>query len=224
VNKAWEQKGDKNGLAYQVNVVGTQNIVNAAEATGKRLLHVSTAFVFDGKKKEKYVETDATGPIEWYGETKAIAEEIVMNSDLDWTIFRIDQPFRADPFKRPDTAHRVIQGLVAGTLYPQFTDHFFGPTWIDDFARILDWALGTKTPGVFHAASGESWTDYDFAEAIRRELKLPGEVRRGSIVEYLKTAQRPYHLNTALSCEKVVNASSLKFCSVLEALSLVVQK
>lgn len=221
VNKAWEQKGDKNGLAYQVNVVGTENIIKAAETTGKRIIHISTAFVFDGKKKEKYVETDATGPIEWYGETKALAEEAVMKSSAPWTIFRIDQPFRADRFKRPDTVHRVIDGLVAGTLYPQFTDHSFGPTWIDDFARVLDWTVSSKSTGIYHASSGESWTDYDFAEAIRRELKLPGEVGKGSIAEYLKTAKRPYHLNTAMDVSKLATESGLSFTKIVDAMKMV---
>ena len=49
VNKAFEQTGDKDGVCYKVNVTGTQNIANACKKTGKHLVHVSTAFVFDGK-------------------------------------------------------------------------------------------------------------------------------------------------------------------------------
>lgn len=221
VNKAWEQRDDKNGSAYQVNVVGTENIVKAAASTGKHLLHISTSFVFPGDKKELFTEEDPMSPIEWYGQTKAWAEEAVMKSTGKWTIFRIDQPFRADAFKRPDTLHRVIEGLRAGTLYPQFADHYFGPTWIDDFCKVLDWAIRTSPSGIYHASSGEQWTDYDFAEAIRRELNLPGEVKKGSLAEYLKTAKRPYHLNSAMSTEKLKAACDVQFTSIQEAIAQV---
>jgi dTDP-4-dehydrorhamnose reductase len=137
VTKAWEQRGDTNGAAYRVNVVGTQNLVAAAVATGKHLIHISTAYVFDGKKEGLYLETDTPCPIEWYGETKARAETAVTDSQARWTIFRIDQPFRSDPFPKKDIVHRILDGLQSGTLYPQFADHTFGPTYIDDFAHAL---------------------------------------------------------------------------------------
>ena len=161
VTGAWKQKDDKNGVAYRVNVVGTQNIVDACAATGKHLIHVSTAYVFDGEKDGLYTEDDPTNPIEWYGQTKLWAEEAVMSSDINWTILRIDQPFRSDKFPKVDIAHRIIDGLKAGTLYPQFTNHYFGPTFIDDFAKIVDWVIRTKTTGLFHASSGEKWSDVE---------------------------------------------------------------
>src|SRR5688572_151585 len=75
VGKSWEQRDDKTGPAYMVNVVGTQNLVKAVEQTGKHLIHISTAYIFDGEKEEPYTEEDAMHPIEWYGQTKAWAEE-----------------------------------------------------------------------------------------------------------------------------------------------------
>jgi dTDP-4-dehydrorhamnose reductase len=53
-----------------------------------------------------YLETDKTNPIEWYGKTKALAEEVIQKSDIAWTILRIDQPFRNDAFTKIDTLHR----------------------------------------------------------------------------------------------------------------------
>jgi dTDP-4-dehydrorhamnose reductase len=145
---AHQQKGDKAGLCYKVNVVGTENIARAAQKTGKHLIHLSTAFVFDGEKDGMYTEDDELHPIEWYGETKALAEEAVQNICDSWTIFRIDQPFRSDDYsKKPDTTHKIIAGLKAGTLYPQFTDHWFAPTIIEDFAEMIDWSVEQKTQG-----------------------------------------------------------------------------
>lgn len=94
VTGAWEQTDDKTGPAYLVNVEGTKNIVKACQETGKHLIHISTAYVFNGENEAMYLESDPVSPIEWYGQTKAWAEEAVMSSNTPWTIFRIDQPFR----------------------------------------------------------------------------------------------------------------------------------
>jgi dTDP-4-dehydrorhamnose reductase len=203
VTKAWEQRDDKNGVAYRVNVLGTENIVKAATATGKHLIHISTAYVFNGQKEDLYNEQDPVSPIEWYGQTKAWAEEKVTASQSKWTIFRIDQPFRSDPFPKQDIAHRIIAGLQNKTLYPQFTNHYFGPTYIDDFVKVIEWNFRTGETGLFHASSGEKWSDYDFAQEINQNLQLNGEVTQGDLEAYLKTLNRPYQKNTAMSIEKL---------------------
>jgi dTDP-4-dehydrorhamnose reductase len=221
VTAAWEQRDDKSGPAYQVNVVGTENIVKACQETGKHLIHISTAYVFNGEKEGMYQENDARSPIEWYGQTKAWAEEVVETAEISWTILRIDQPFRSDPFPREDIAHRIINGLQSGSLYPQFTNHYFGPTFIDDFARVIDWVIRTKTRGLFHASSGERWSDYDFAQLINSQLKLSGQVEKGDLDQYLQTLNRPYQRNTSLDCSKLYQALDFKPHSVEEAVGLI---
>ncbi len=221
VTKAWEQRDDKNGLAYRVNVVGTQNIVRAAAASGKHLIHISTAYVFDGDKNGLYTEEDQPHPIEWYGQTKLVAEEEVMNSSSPWTILRIDQPFRSDEHVRKDIVHRLLEGLKADNLYPQFTDHTFGPTYIDDFAKVIDWVIRSGTVGLLHASSGESWSDYEFAVKVRDTFGIQSEVKQGSLDNYLKTLSRPYQRNTATSNSKLTSQLDFKMLSVEEALKKV---
>jgi dTDP-4-dehydrorhamnose reductase len=88
VSAAWEQSGDKDGVCYQVNVKGTENIIKACQATGKHLIHISTAYVFDGEKETLYTEEDPVKPIEWYGETKMLAEKAIQEAEnLKWTIY-----------------------------------------------------------------------------------------------------------------------------------------
>jgi dTDP-4-dehydrorhamnose reductase len=221
VTKAWEQRDDTNGVAYKVNVTGTENIVQAAAQTGKHLIHISTAYVFNGEKTEMYTEEDALSPIEWYGKTKAIAEERVQASNGKWTILRIDQPFRSDSFPKLDIVHKVMQGLKEKTLYPQFTNHFFGPTYINDFAKVIDWVIRTQTTGLFHASSGEKWSDFDFATAINEVAKLGSEVKPGDLDAYLKTVNRPYQRNTAMDCSKLHQLLDFTPTSIKTALSQV---
>lgn len=223
VTAAWEQSGDKNGLAYQVNVEGTKNIIKACQETKKHLIHISTAYVFDGEKSDLYVEDDKLSPIEWYGQTKAWAEEAIQESQIDWTILRIDQPFRSDEFFKVDIVHRIMAGIKENNLYPQFTNHYFGPTFIDDFARVIDWVIRTDAKGLFNASGGEKWSDYDFASAINEILKLGREIKKGDLNEYLKTLDRPYQKNTALDCSKLKNILDFELLSIEEAIKLTIK-
>ena len=219
VTKAWEQSGDKQGLCYQVNVEGTQNIARACEKTGKHLVFISTAYIFDGQKSNPYLETDRPQPIEWYGQTKAEAEVIVSKLNSPWTILRIDQPFRSDELSRPDVVGRILSKLKDGSLPPQFTDHTLGPTYIDDLSKILDWVIRTKQTGIWHATSGESWTDFKFAQTI---AKLSGigldSVKPGLLGEYLKTTHRPYQANTVLDSSKLIRQLDFELTPIVEAL------
>ncbi len=219
VTKAWEQKGDLNGPAYQVNVIGTRNIVAAANASNKHVIHISTAYVFDGNNPEMYTEEDVVHPIEWYGETKAMAEDEVTNKAKSWTILRIDQPFRSDPFPKVDLAHRILSGLQNDTLYPQFSDHFIGPTFIDDFVRVIEWVIRTKNTGLFHASSGEKWSDFAFANLLNEQLHLGKTVKEGHLAEYLKTLSRPYQKNTALDCTKLRSKLDFDLSTIQQAVS-----
>lgn len=219
VTGAWEQRDDKNGPAYQVNVVGTQNIVAAANETNKHLIHLSTAYVFDGALEGMYTEQDTPNPIEWYGKTKLLAEEAVQSFSKNWTIFRIDQPFRNDAFERADLAHSIAQKLQNDSLPPMFTNHYFGPTYIHDFSKVLDWAVRTKPFGLYHASSGEKWTDYEFAQALQAAHKLPGTLQQGDLAAYLETVSRPYQKNTAMNTQKLQAAIDFSLTPIKTALA-----
>ncbi len=221
VTGAWNQRDDKTGPAYRVNVLGTENLVAAAAANGKYLIHVSTAYVFNGEKESPYVETDPMSPIEWYGQTKAWAEEKVAAGTNPWVIFRIDQPFRSDVAPRPDVVRRIITGMKEGTLYPQFTDHYFGPTFIDDFSRVIEWAIRQRPTGIYHASNGEQWTDFAFAEAIKNRFGLEFDLQAGDLEAYLAKSNRPYQRNTSLNCSKLFSQLDFKPHTISEALALV---
>ncbi|MBP7774214.1 NAD(P)-dependent oxidoreductase [Candidatus Woesebacteria bacterium] len=220
VTAAWKQSNDTTGLVYKVNVTGTEVVARAAAEVNAHFIQISTAYIFDGNASEPYTETALPNPIEWYGRTKLLAEEAVQLISNKWTILRIDQPFRPDAFPKIDVAHRILKGLTDGSLYPQFADHYFGPTFIPDFAKIIDWVLRTGTSGIFHATSGEQWTDYAFAQAIATQAGFdPGTVKQGSLAQYLETSERPYQKNTALDTTKIAQLLDFKMNTITSALN-----
>lgn len=218
VTAAWEQRDDKNGLAYKVNVIGTENISKAAAQKSIQVIHLSTAYVFDGENTDLYLEADKMNPIEWYGETKAHAEDVITNASHPWTILRIDQPFRSNPFSRLDIAHAFMAKIKANEAQ-LFTNHYFGPTYIDDLALVIDHAISEKMTGLFHASSGEKWSDFEFGTTIKNIFNLSGEIRPSDLNDYLKTVNRPYQRNTALNTEKLKKVLPFTLKSVQEALA-----
>jgi dTDP-4-dehydrorhamnose reductase len=217
VTGAFKQTNDKTGSAWQVNVVGTANLAALCQRLGLHLVHLSTAYVFNGERKELYTETAEPQPIEWYGQTKLESERVVQASGAKALILRIDQPFDREPFAKVDTLYRIINGLRTGTLYPQFTNHFFGPTYIDDLGKIIDFAFRHELTGLYHASSGEQWSDYDFARLVQQELGLAGEIKTGNLDDYLQTLARPYQRNTALSNAKLKAALDFKLKTIKQA-------
>jgi dTDP-4-dehydrorhamnose reductase len=222
VSKAWEQRDDKSGSAYKVNVEGTKNIIEGCRQFGKHLIYISTAYVFDGKKETPYTENDSIAPIEWYGQTKAEAEVLVQSAEIPWTILRIDQPFTSVTNTRPDIVKRIVSALKTNVLPPQFTNHTFGPTFIDDFSKILHWVITTGTTGLYHASSGEQWSDYNFALLVQKTLQISGDIFPGDLQKYLETTNRPYQKNTALNTTKLFSKLPFSVQSITDAMAQVV--
>ena len=88
----------ENDLCRQINVDGTQNILDLCRKYNKYLIHISTDFVFDGTKTGIYTETDSVSPVngDVYAQTKAQAEKLVLDSRLPFAIIRIAYPYRSN--------------------------------------------------------------------------------------------------------------------------------
>lgn len=214
-NKAFAETGDINGLCYKVNVLGTQNLAEVCKAKGIHLIHVSTDFIFDGEKNTPYTESDTPHPIEWYGETKAMAEQVVINSGVSYTILRLSYPYRANFANKPDIIGKIRAGLESGKLYPQFTDTTITPTFIDDIARAFDTVIDRMPSGIFHITGSTSLSPYELARKVAAVYGFdPSVVKEGSLTEYLKSASRPFARHVAMSNEKAIQELGLSFANI----------
>ncbi|MCL6096434.1 MAG: SDR family oxidoreductase [Patescibacteria group bacterium] len=184
--------------AWVMNVLGTQNIVEACKKNNKKLIYISTDFVFDGNKSQGkgYAEEDAQNPINWYGESKCEGEKIVMNSGLDWIIARLAYPYRASFDNKNDFFRIILQKLRNGQKLDMVTDHVMTPTFIDDFVYAIDSLVKTKQNGIFHTVGNQFISPFDAATLIARKFSLDKNlISQTSRAEYFKDkAQRPFFL------------------------------
>jgi dTDP-4-dehydrorhamnose reductase len=166
--------------AAAVNVGGTQN----AAALGAPLVYFSTDYVFDGDKREPYVESDAPNPLGAYGRTKLHGEAAA--GERAWIV-------RSSWLYGP-TGHNFVRTMLRlGRERDELAvvdDQRGCPTYVGHLAAAMP-AVVALPYGVYHvAASGEA-TWADFAEAIFEEAGLDTRVRRITTAEFGARAPRP---------------------------------
>lgn len=186
------------GAAYKINVGGTQHVVDACKVSSKKLLYISTDFVFDGSAKAEYVETDIPNPINWYGMTKYKGEEIIKNSGVSYAILRIAYPYRADAFSlKKDFVHAIMGRFANNQPIAAVTDHIMTPTFIDDIAFAIDAILINDATGIYHVVGGQSLSPYDafmlIADHFGYDKSLLSKTTREEFFE--GKAPRPFNLS-----------------------------
>ncbi len=157
--------------ARAVIVDGTANVVRAA--AGRRLIHVSTDVVFDGRLGRPYREDDERSPITEYGSAKADAEVVVAGA-LDAVTVRTSLIYGGPD--RPPSLHELLAVDPGAGFYD---DELRCPVQVDDLAAALVELAGPGPTGVVHVAGPDGLSRADFAvlvagHAVRRGPAPPG--------------------------------------------------
>lgn len=187
------------GAAFKINVGGTKNVVEACKEAGKKLLYISTDFVFNGEKElpYAYVETDEPDPVNWYAMTKYKGEEVVKNAGIPYLIVRIAYPYRKDFEPKKDFVRAIAARLENHQPVMAVTDHMMTPTLIDDLAYALDALMEQNAEGIYHVVGDQTLTPYEaaliIAETFGFDKSLISKTTRN---EYFKgKAPRPFNLS-----------------------------
>ncbi len=190
VDQAEKQRNDKNGSCWQVNVEGLTHVVEACKASSRKLVFISTEFVFDGTSGP-YPEVSSTGQdlnkMSWYGITKQEGEKIVTSELEDSLIVRITYPYRGPFEDKDDFVKIILRKFREGTLYPMFDDQIWTPTFIDDLAPSIDLLISNNLKGIYHVASPNSTTPFLFTRELAGVFGLGAEkIEKGSLANFLK--------------------------------------
>lgn len=200
-DKELEELGD----AWKMNVQGAENVANASLEAGKKLIYISTDFVFDGEKAEgdSYSEQDPPNPINWYGVTKHEGEKRVQESGVDHIILRLAYPFRAK-FEQKEDFVRFIKGrLEKGVEIKIVSDQIFCPTFLDDFAQAVGILTEKDASGIFHAVGGDSITPYATSLVIAETFGLDKSLIAKTTREEFFKDRAPRPFNLSLSNDKI---------------------
>lgn len=210
VDKAEHQRNDKKGIAWKINVDGLKNVVDKCSEFNKKLIFISTDFVFDGASgpyDEKAESGSNQEKISWYGITKIMGEQEIEKRLDDYLILRIAYPYRGYFPEKDDFAKQIFKHYLNGTLYPMFDDQKITPTYVDDLAPAIELLLEKQETGIWHLASPKVTTPYDFAcELLNAFGQDAKNIQRGSILDFMKRGNvTPRPVNGGFIVDKLSN-------------------
>ncbi len=147
--------------AYEINVNGTKNIVEAAKKNNSVLLFISTNEVFDGKKKTPYTERDKPNPMTVIGMTKYNAEKIIQEKLSEYFIIRTSWLYSK-------WSQNFLQTVIARARKNKkiklVTDEISSPTYSLDLSLAIKKIILTKKYGVYHLVNTGKASRLEFAQ------------------------------------------------------------
>ncbi len=160
--------------AFRVNAEAPRLLAEISTKKNAKLIHFSTDYVFDGAKREPYIEDDPATPINVYGESKRVGEQNVLALQDRHLIVRVSWVFGPD---RASFIDQVIQRARENEQVDAITDKFSAPTYTRDIAEMLPRFFDVDhAGGILHFAnSGQcSWQEYaQHALDVCHELGIP---------------------------------------------------
>jgi len=184
---ACEQQKER---AWEVNVTGTQNILDAALLLGCRVVYVSTDMVFDGERGN-YTEIDTPAPVNYYGLTKQEGEKLCLQSRADALVVRITLQYGRGNGVHSSSSDWLMSNLQSGKHVSLFPDQFRTMTWVLDTAQGLEIAALCGTAGeIYHLTSPERVSRYEFGRLFASVFNFPQSLLKQSLMEEVPAAAR----------------------------------
>jgi dTDP-4-dehydrorhamnose reductase len=157
------------GLAFQVNAEGTRNVAFACRDARIPMLHLSTDYVFDGRKPTPYTEDDLPNPLNVYGRSKLEGEKHVVEILKAAWIVRTSWLF--GPLGK-NFVRTILQRARGGNSLSVVDDQFGAPTYTVDLAGKLEEIVMKGKPGVYHVTNRGYCSWFEFAREILRQAGL----------------------------------------------------
>lgn len=152
---------DEPDRALAVNGEGAGNVAEACAAAGATLVHLSTDYVFSGRKNG-YVELDEPDPVNVYGRTKALGETRVRAAGGDWRIVRTSRLFGPG---ENDFASQMRTRSLVKPVVPVIRDEWSRFTYIPELAARLP-EVARAPAGVYHLVNEGTVSWFGFAREL----------------------------------------------------------
>jgi dTDP-4-dehydrorhamnose reductase len=200
--------------AWAVNCAGAAHIAAACDESATPLIHLSTDYVFDGRKTGPYLEEDAVGPLGVYGLSKEAGERAVRAAVARHVILRTAWVFGAYGANFVKTMLRLAAERPALRVV---ADQRGCPTAAADIAVVLmviarQIERGEAKWGTYHFAGAGAASRHGFADAIfdlaAPQLAARPQVEPITTDQYPTPARRP--MNSILDCRKIAEAFGIR--------------
>ena len=212
--------------AFRVNAEGVKNIcLPLLEDVRAKLIHVSTDYVFDGKKESPYVETDPVNPLSHYAESKLKGEEYVQKLLPDAVILRVQWLYGKHGKGFASQMVRAVTQKAFSSPYALLKDRVGCPSAVHEIAKAIRAVMMGDLKGLYHFSSQGACSWLEFGKAI---FELNGVESSDRYIKAMldrdlkRSAKRP--LYTAFLTEKFEKATGYPTKSWKEQLAEVIQQ
>ena len=160
--------------------------------------HISTDFVFDGKKESPYIETDRTNPINAYGKSKLEGELLLSQNHNFYSIIRVQWTYGKNG---TNFIVKIISAAQKQNSLKIIDDQFGSPTWTGEVAKVICEFIAKKPQGLFHYAAAGFTSRYEMAKFVFEKLNINTKLVPCKSSEFKTAATRP--LNSRFCCDKI---------------------
>lgn len=197
--------------AFKVNAEAAGIIAANCNKFHTRLIHISTDYVFDGNGDKPYHEEDGTNPVNYYGYTKWMGEQLALQNNPETVVIRTSWVYSKFGNNFVKTMIRLMKERPQINVV---SDQFGSPTWAKDLAAtILNIIERSATnanlfqPGVYHYSNEGKISWFDFASAIRDLMKFECVINPIPTSQFPTSAKRPSW--SVMSKEKISSTFDL---------------
>ncbi len=180
--------------AFRVNAHAVRTMAEVCHRKNARFVHVSTDYVFDGRRRQPYITSDCPQPINVYGASKAMGETLASMAHPDTHIVRVASLFgTAGASGKGGNFVETMIRLARGKGVVRVVDDMaMSPTYTADAAEMILRLLERgAVPGIYHAVNSGQATWYEFACEIIARAGIAARVEPITSGEYPTVARRP---------------------------------
>lgn len=175
--------------AFAVNADGALSVARVCARRAVRVLHVSTDYVFDGRKTRPYTESDYPNPLSVYGASKLAGEKAVRAEGGKYLVIRTQSLFGT---RGPSFVKSVVKRLrESDEPLSVVTDQVSAPTYTRHLADAIVKLIKLDRDGIVHVAASGSCSWFAFARAIVARVKPGAAVREITSQDLSRPAPRP---------------------------------
>src|SRR3954470_1564141 len=169
---------DRPELALAVNAAGAYNVARAAQGRRAKLVHFSTDFVFNGKKRSPYTEADRPNPLSVYGMSKWAGERLIERYCEKHYVIRTCGLYGAggSASKGGNFVRSILRAAQQGKQLRVVADQIVTPTSTAELAEKVASLLEHESYGVYHMTNAGECSWFDFAKEALRLAGLSVEI------------------------------------------------
>lgn len=187
-------------LAYQINVELSKIVAIATKRLGIKMVHISTDHLFDGNHS-LVTEDICTKAVNMYGETKSLAEKVVMQHNSDALIIRTNFYAWGTSYRK-SFSDIIIQALRQNQEVFLFDDVHYSPILAENLIQTVHDLIEKKARGIYHVVSDDRISKYDFGILLAEEFGLEkSNIQKCSLLSKPNLVIRPFDMS--LSNKKV---------------------